>query len=930
MKTLKHLFLLLLVFCFTLQISGQEKQFKINVKLNGFGAFYTKINSGAEFEKYARTGDYPDIVVDLGNTDSKFVFWSGSSYLPFLDTKNGRWFVDELIKRKGDGDEKMPDRTNAFSVVKIIETSKDQVVVHWRYSPEFTRSNPQLGVSPYTFVDEYFYIKPDGAVIRTEKKGTEKTDDWLDPKNIVVQTFKLTLTGITDKNLVPAGKSEPLPAIQGSDIIYNYILKPAAWWKFDEAKGDNAIETIGNTNSTVEGNKSLWRKGISGTALQFDGYFSKIEIPVEKVTMISDQITLEAWIAIGAYPWSYVPVIQQCDDVPEEIQAYVGERALLAGETMSSEEKRDFRVGLKKENDKGFFFGIDGHGFPSFKIRVGNQWEELTSGIHMERRKWYQLVATYSKASGEMNIYIDGQIAGTKKVAQSSIELSKKNILIGKGKKRRPVDPVRKNSFERVQRSPLPHSYSFDGLLDEIKIYDVALTPTQIEHTFKLYNPIPAKLSNVNMDKRVLPDGRQLRSFGGYYTKLTFYDIWDNLWRFSDHPDVVVEFDKLPTKFIFWRGVGYIPMIVNEKNQWYSNEFNETWYKSGGQGCQEPMSDKKNYYNHVRIIENTPARVVVHWRFPLMDVNHVMANYNDSTGWADWSDWYYYIYPDGLAVKKMHLWTDGERNHEWQESMVIMGPDQHPEQIVNTKDALTMLNIKGESKTYDWVTGPPKDVKEPKEKNIQYINYAGEYKPVTIGEFINSNVVENGQLTPYAVFPTWNHWPVSQMPSDGRYASFTDRTAHSSLTHVMMPVDSEVLTGDKPFYEKLIMEGMLNKKPEELIPIAKSWLNAPQLINAKGCTGSFDKSQRAYIINIKTTPLAFGLNCNSDQPMFNACFVIKNWGKNGDAKILIDGKKIGNESSTRQGLIRDTDGAYTKIIWVEIESSKPVEFKITM
>ncbi len=73
-------------------------------------------------------------------------------------------------------------------------------------------------------------------------------------------------------------------------------------------------------------------------------------------------------------------------------------------------------------------------------------------------------------------------------------------------------------------------------------------------------------------------------------------------------------------------------MMVNEKGQWYSNEFNETWGTSGGQGCQEPMSDKESYTNHARIIENTDARVVVHWRYPLLDVLHVFANVDEETG----------------------------------------------------------------------------------------------------------------------------------------------------------------------------------------------------------------------------------------------------------------------------------------------------------
>jgi hypothetical protein len=40
-----------------------------------FGAYYTKIISGQEWEKYDRTGDYADIIVELGKEKGKFVFW---------------------------------------------------------------------------------------------------------------------------------------------------------------------------------------------------------------------------------------------------------------------------------------------------------------------------------------------------------------------------------------------------------------------------------------------------------------------------------------------------------------------------------------------------------------------------------------------------------------------------------------------------------------------------------------------------------------------------------------------------------------------------------------------------------------------------------------------------------------------------------------
>ena len=67
------------------------------------------------------------------------------------------------------------------------------------------------------------------------------------------------------------------------------------------------------------------------------------------------------------------------------------------------------------------------------------------------------------------------------------------------------------------------------------------------------------------MEIRSLPVIHRSGKFEATYTNLKFYETWDNLWRFSEHPDVVVSFDQLPTKFVFWRGAGYIPMMVNEK-----------------------------------------------------------------------------------------------------------------------------------------------------------------------------------------------------------------------------------------------------------------------------------------------------------------------------------------------------------------------------
>ena len=859
-------------------------------KSSDFGAYYTKVISDDAFEKHSRTGEYADVIVDLGSKNGQVVFWRGSGYLPYWEPANGdRVYFDEILPRSGDGIiAMMPDRVNTYSYVKIIESSDDLVVIHWRYLQSFSHGNAHKGVAPDGFVDEYFIFLPDGEVKRSIRKGREKIDEWNDPGNLISQKLLLSERGLKSGEIEASKLVKEENRVEGAVILEPQ--KPAAIvnFAFDEGLGEVAHESLSDYRSFITGRKTLWRKGVSGTCLQFDGYYTEVRMPTDKALPISDEISLQAYIAIGAYPWSWCPIVQQADDVPENV--------------ITGRRDGNYFVDMEKENDTGFFLGIDGEGHPGFKLRVGGEWEELYGEFHLERRQWYLLTATYSRQNHKMKIFVDDQLVGQIEVNDGMVELSDNDILVGRGKERRPINPVRRNTF--------PGQYGFDGLIDEVKIFNLALSDDMISVQYKMANLSDTEL---DMDERIMPAGLPVTKFGASYEHLKFYDIWDNLWCFSDHPDVVVGFEDNPSKFIFWRGVSYIPMMVNEKGQWYSNEFNETWGTSGGDGCQEPMSDKGNYFTYVRILENTPARVVVHYRFPLADVNLVKANYVEETGWYDVADWYYYIYPDGIATKRKHLWTSGNRNHEWQESMAIFGPDQHPEDIIETVNTVRMQNMDGHSSYYNWTTAPPPNVNKPEEQCIQTVNYTGKYDPITIGEAFEGSNVYGGELTPYSVFPTWNHWPIAQMPSDGRYASYADRTGHSSLTHVYLPVYAEA-EGDKPFYEKLLMEGMINTDEVDLVNLAKSWNYAPA-INLKGEGKAwYEKPQRAYIIDGADSDIKFNIIADADHPAYNLALLIKKWGKKKASAIYLDGEN----AEAKQGIVRDTDGSYALVIWIEL------------
>ena len=318
-----------------------------------FGTYYTHIVTDDEFERFSRTGDYADIIVDFGKENGKFVFWRGSSYLPYWETVTGnKIFVDEIIPRSGNGTKVMPDKVNSFSVVKIIENNNDRVIINWRYLPVFGKGNPATGVSATNFVDEYFTFSPDGTVRRTIKQATQKYDDWADPKFEYLQTFNLTTSGIADKLLTQPVRSVMAERITGRPVISESIVKPLAWFRFDEAVGDTTYESLSKSALVVNGSKTYWRKGISGTSLQFDDVKTFLSLPASSAPKPATAITLEGWVSIGAYPWSWCPIVQQSDDVPEEII------------TKGQEGTPGYKVSYKKEDDRGYFLGIDGHGHP--------------------------------------------------------------------------------------------------------------------------------------------------------------------------------------------------------------------------------------------------------------------------------------------------------------------------------------------------------------------------------------------------------------------------------------------------------------------------------------------------------------------------------------------------------------------------------------
>jgi len=873
-----------------------------------FGAYYTRKHVDEPWHQQSRTDEYADVSVRFGNGSGEIVFWRGSSYLPCWIASGKKFSFKEILPRTGDGPAGRPDRINRYARVRIIESAPERVVVHWRYMPNMPQNvGPENLPDQTRMVDEYFAVFPDRSVIRSVLAGRPRYEDWRSEAPGRVFRCRLVDTGIeevptesgdTALMLDVMGLAGETPGTVEPALLRSLpdsLPKPVVSFSFDEGAGLTTREAVSGAEAVIEGHAAHWRRGVSGTALMMDGWTSQVQLKRDLSQQVRGRLTLDAWIAIAAYPWNTCPIVQQVDAV-------------------------------NGEEGSGVMLAMEADGKPSMWVTIsgtdGNQRVHLKADELIPRFRWTRLTGVVDASAGHctLRLYVDGRKIGETQGAAGRLALAADApVRIAQGVKRMPYLPVGRGQY--------PCQYSFEGLVDEVAVFNSALTDAQIERSTAAYAITEQRRTSPDMIRRVLPAGdKDWNDFGARYTHLPYHESWNTMFRMCGHPDIVVSFDKMPCRFVLWHGVGYIPMLVTENGRWYSNEFNENWWK----GCCEPMSDKKMVFGRVHILEQSPARVVLKWRYPLSTVGYEISYEDPETGWGNWSTWYMTIYPDGSIVKRMRVYMSESRRHEWQESMAIMGPEQRPEAVIDTTPALTLATGDGTIRRYSWIGEPPKEV-DYTDTILHIVNMKSRYDPYSIQRIRDGNIYQARGGTGYSAFPAWNHWPVGQFTSDGRHATFPDRTAHSSLTHIFW--DDATPFGEQGlFQEKLLLEGLSDKPAKELLPLARSWLNpAAGESLTEGLSVEYDPAQRAYVLtrdNGRVKQLRVKLAASSHSPMVNPAFVVTNWGNRAAATISIDGKELGDSIDVRQGVLRRANGVHALVVWIELSRTEPMQVTI--
>jgi len=136
-------------------------------------------------------------------------------------------------------------------------------------------------------------------------------------------------------------------------------------------------------------------------------------------------------------------------------------------------------------------------------------------------------------------------------------------------------------------------------------------------------------------------------------------------------------------------------------------------------GAFKPVRDAINQ----RIIKSVRHKII---RYALVDVFLTQARMDPTTGWGDWSDEVYTIYPDGTSVRDITLHsTNPEQPHEWQESIVVMGPGFSPDNSIDPA-GVTLVDAAGQSATYSWKEKtPPAKPGKPAHPSVHVINTKG-------------------------------------------------------------------------------------------------------------------------------------------------------------------------------------------------------------
>lgn len=209
-----------------------------------------------------------------------------------------------------------------------------------------------------------------------------------------------------------------------------------SYWSFDEGSGNIAYDSIGINDGILHG--AYWEKGISGNAVKLDGYDDYIELANNYDLKVTLPLSISIWIKFDSFN-DYHNVIF-VNDKWRYSKSYNG--------ICLTYNSRDNVISIN--------YGDGGTGAEDSR-------RTYLCDYNFKANYWYHIVAII-KDYNNMDIYIDGDVLnGDFDGWGGTLSYSSSNGYIGQ------------NGYD---------GYFVDGIVDEVKLYEKALTKNEVNSLY--------------------------------------------------------------------------------------------------------------------------------------------------------------------------------------------------------------------------------------------------------------------------------------------------------------------------------------------------------------------------------------------------------------------------------------------------------------
>jgi LruC domain-containing protein len=291
--------------------------------------------------------------------------------------------------------------------------------------------------------------------------------------------------GILDEVLL---YSRPL-TVEEINTIYTETQNPGTGtdlissWPLDENSGTIATDVADGNNGTITG--ATWTPGISGSCLHFNGSTDWVKVLKAPNLDLATSITMMAWA--------------------------------------KTEENKTVKIFQKGDWDghglgQGKWDGWNGHIRLSNNTSVSLHWGDGLPVLN----EWYHLAMTYDGVT--MKFYVNGQLKNSQPVS-GELKLNTRDVSIGSD-----------NGAQKF----------FIGSIDEVKIFGVALSQTEIQANFQGQGNAPDHDGDGIADVDDSYPSDPARAFNNYfpsgsYASLAYEDLWPGLGDY-DFNDLVLDY----------------------------------------------------------------------------------------------------------------------------------------------------------------------------------------------------------------------------------------------------------------------------------------------------------------------------------------------------------------------------------------------------